>query len=301
MAMQSDDDDSFIHSSEAYRRAKRNVLFWATATALLAIGTSISPGPVEVDLVFKQLRFPGGLLTVLSLVALAFMFAGYVRAEARHLSQHTGLAYGRRMHELAEAAAAAQEAIQERRNRLANISARKAPARTAVELAIAKFRARFEQLSKKSRSDIEVLQEQLNRVKQALLREGKAIEPVSVSWLITEYNRASQGAFKLATKFVNSTGEHFAAVAEQAAKDISGFEFPTDATEEDAEQALVAELRAIVADIRGFAKSIAPSQHLWFRWYDRFPVWLATALAFEIALFRLFAPAKLAAGVSAAF
>ena len=71
-----------IRYSDEFRRAKRNTLFWAVVTLLLAVGAPAANSPGLELAGFKNMELSGPFLLGGSLVVLIFMVLGYVRAEA---------------------------------------------------------------------------------------------------------------------------------------------------------------------------------------------------------------------------
>ena len=90
--------DDHIHFGEHFRRARRNVLFWASITLLTAAGTLfgaelcapyIADTNVSLGSLTQNLSFPPGWLTFALMSVTLFALAGYARAETRHLLENT--------------------------------------------------------------------------------------------------------------------------------------------------------------------------------------------------------------------
>ncbi|MEM1051948.1 MAG: hypothetical protein AAGI28_07630 [Pseudomonadota bacterium] len=89
-----DTDLGPIHYSENFRRAKRNVLFWAAVTVLLSIASVDSDASVELTGIARNLSFSQSALVFGSLLVLALMFLAFVRARRLLIATNNHLTYG---------------------------------------------------------------------------------------------------------------------------------------------------------------------------------------------------------------
>jgi hypothetical protein len=93
-----------IRFSDEFRQAKRNTLFWAAVTFLLAVGRPSGTEAIEVNAIVRNFSFPQGLLLLTSLAILVFMTIGFRRADKRVFANHTGFAVANRLKDSAELA-----------------------------------------------------------------------------------------------------------------------------------------------------------------------------------------------------
>ncbi len=318
MAKQEPDaDEQPIHFTEIYRRAKRNVLFWAAATILIALGTAASTGGVQVENMVKGLSLPPGLLTVFSLCVLGFMFAGYYRAERALLARHTGFALAARIADQAEV-------VEQLACDLRNLE-------NAINQADSAVRGRDTEYA----DFLERIEKGLGQVSGAynassLWNPAKTIDVVPQTRAMRDaavaLHMAMNGDPKLESQAQDQYERRVGSVIEtvrgkviEAAKtillaklkgldqitsgavaDLAEVRKATSAVETSSRSDLTEKHEALVAlggQLRRFANSIGFGERAWFYAHDRTPVLSLCALASVAALWRLGDPVSLASNL----
>ncbi|XAP76931.1 hypothetical protein ABC955_10040 [Citromicrobium bathyomarinum] len=306
-----------ISYSETYRRAKRNALFWSAITIVVAVGTADAAGSIELTTVLQHLQFEQGFLTFAALATLLFMLAGYYRAEAKLLTNHSGFAVAARY---ATAPRVADKLVED----LTTLATRvqkglgdldKAHSRIHENFSVAKMHlesvAPWEDMGsgmanpgpgpaqgRKFHPSEPNLGPVLNKLqmteeltgsqaRQLAIEAVGSADQVMRTWLsnrVAELIRAFEEAQKLVVAPVEQLKPGEITAEGQAIVD--------DVT---------AQLATLSSDLRGFARSIGAGERSWFAWYDRFPTYTLAAIAIELALFRLFAPQMLVTAVDKIF
>ena len=91
-----------VHFSERFRLAKRNVLLWGSATILIATAVDVGGSGAEWTPFVKGIKHSQTMMTVLALIALAFMAVGYLRANREMRLANSQFLYGKTVLDAAE-------------------------------------------------------------------------------------------------------------------------------------------------------------------------------------------------------
>ncbi|RIV84672.1 hypothetical protein [Aurantiacibacter zhengii] len=262
-----------IHFSEAYRRAKRNVLFWATTTIVVAAGAR-AERDIEVTGLVNGLAFPPWMMLLGLLLILVFMLTGYIRAEQDLINLNTEEVVRHRIRGVIELVAGLRTTILELRQEAEH------------------ERYRTENLFAGSRSAIEKLDTDL----QSVFNNERDFVQHNVDMQNAIKNLGDAPPWREVGKITHTFGTRVAVQARQVLDNYRTIhhEFianaPPSYTREDLDAhftQLLTPIDELTARLTGLASAISKAHKSWFRWHDRGPVWLAFALAMFLAIVRL--------------
>lgn len=258
-----------IHFSEAYRRAKRNVLFWALTTIVVALGAH-GDKAIEVTGLVDGLAFQVWPLLIGLLIILAFMFASYIRAEQDLIYLNSEQVVSQRMKEAIDVVESVKAKLLELRSevsqqeyRLRNVYEGADEARTQLNL---QLDSAFEEYISSSEARVRhELQSGSLTPKEAHDRAIRCVRELTkdAKKLLAEWSRIHIDFGKNRPKLPNS---------EQADRAFAQVTAPFD---------------ELTNRLTGLSNSISIRQKRWFFWQDRVPVWAACAVALLGAVVRL--------------
>ena len=273
-----------IHTSEAYRLAKRNTLFWSGTTILIALGTAASEQAVGTSL-FSNLLFNPKLLTVLSLALLLLTSVGYVRAENRVVAQNSELMAGLAVKDYKDALEALGREVQE----IIESYAKLKPRQEQIRSQIAKFSAE---------GIMGVTDDIANRKEQSFsdlaiqFHNNKTIRGVYLSDTFEEFEPEDDPLTRLDGEFKAFAAQIIYLVTRDFMK-----KFQTGLNVEKPDPGLLVraeelgnELDRSAKSISQFAGSIGPTEQTWFKWYDKALVRWSIGIALVFAVLRIFVP-----------
>ena len=298
-----DDNDQLLNVSEGYRKAKRNVLFWAAVTLLLALAANTGSDGVELAPIVRGLGFSQKLMISLSLIVLVFMLIGYRRAEWHLTLRNSPFAYSKVMERAADEAEALRAEIEKKRKEFAQLHKMR---QESVESA----QASIEQIKKLHGASVREFREEASRCKSSFLDElSRALElmkclkanPTQNALSIAgradyvsreEITKMIDDRIAKAGNLINQFGAMPFASGSFTNLAEAGWPFPNTSPEEsdmlDEKGALVvSDLREFVQRMRGLSDEISGADRIYFRWYDQRVVYATSAIAAGVAIWRL--------------
>ncbi|MCB2078363.1 MAG: hypothetical protein KDE55_11775 [Novosphingobium sp.] len=258
-----------IHFSEAYRRAKRNVLFWAVATITVALGAH-SDNAIEVTGLVDGLAFRPLPLMLGLLIILGFMFAGYIRAERDLTFLNSEQVVSQRMND-------------------------------AIEIA-GSLKAKMEGLRRKVDSEERRLTKIYEGIEEARIQFDLSLEPALEKYMeetevrirtdLQSGDLSAKDAHEAAIRFAMTLREDTLALVSEWQRLHMEFAKtrPDGPSSDEADKAfenVTAPFVELASRLTGLAASISTSQKYWHYGQDRAPVWITSIAAVVLIFLRL--------------
>lgn len=258
-----------IHFSEAYRRARRNVLFWAVTTIVVALGAH-GNDTIEVTGLVNGLAFQPWLLLLGLLAILGFMLAGYVRAEQDLTYLNSEQVVSQRTKEAIDIVESIKAKLLELRGEAQQQEYRLKNLYDGIDEARSQFDRRLDGAFE------EYIAQTEGRVRREL--QSGSLNPEETQKAAIECVRSlTKDTKELLAKWQRLHFE-FANERPQA---------PTSETADEAFGEVIAPFQNLADRLTGLSNSISIRQKHWFFWQDRVPVWASCMAALAFALLRL--------------
>lgn len=283
MAEQIDKDTGEpIHFNEAYRRAKRNALFWAAATFAISWGRSDN-GEIELPTI-RELAFDHWLIVATALVILAFMTAGFYRASKDIERRNSNF-----QEESFDTSATAEQVVTTKVNDQLTVLAK-----AADRLTMARVNA------ERASDDIGGM---IRRLPLSVTDVDAKVDTIFESALVGHRDRGAVpiGEFQTARDRARQTliewAEECKASLRQSREDAAAIIVPLDTEGEsllnEGTEQIATTLRELKADLentrvgwrelQNFSDHLDQSKLAWHRWYDTGLTWTAVGVAGAVA------------------
>lgn len=296
-----DPDRKLPHISESFRKAKRNVLFWAAATLLLAIGSDTNDDGLEVTGFIRSFDFDQSALILLALGVLAFMFAGFIRAFDDMKALNREFAYAQSLKRGAKFA----DALAKNLNLCSmDISAAHGRALKMNEEAVPMMLGLEKTYNANGSAMVDLINATGEHVRQtglelqAFLSSIKKVADVSddddltgLRVLVNQhlvYLRDGQFEFQERQQTLEAQRKKIPSMELQS--DIVAMREIAEAVDKEPFKVateLIEQLGTVQDGLTRYAEALTGKQERWLKWYDRNAVWATVTIATLTSIWRL--------------
>lgn len=291
-----DPERSLIHVSDGFRRAKRNVLFWAAVTLLLSIAWDGGRSAIELTGIARNISFSQQSLVMGSVLILAFMALGYVRAEQQLFARNNPFTYGRDLQSAADLAELVRRDIRSVQIDAqvvgdALVGARKAVLEDALSL--------IEELRNEAKK-IAQLHETVMNAGRSAKHERDQLHTIELYRPVDDASPDEWEAYGERRRTVSQTLSGWESKYRSAVAEIEKLRVNTprlrqlisefDAIEKKikaVDQIELGKIDDFKAGLQSYADEIDRREKRWFYLFDRGVVWVSTGLAVFVAIWRL--------------
>lgn len=299
----SDEDGELLNINEGYRKAKRNVLFWAAITFLIAIAFDTGGAGLQISSIVRGIGFNQQMVTGLALITLVFMFIGYHRAEWHLLFRNSPFTFAKTMSDATAEAEQLVGLIREHKDDLKSaIKVAEAAQQAGTEYAAELTSTAFEVLEALEESSAQLTEQTVAEIEQGLID----VEATLLNNAYPGGARDRTPRFEDARARLRQLLDNTPKKVKSSALDVRpgsalsrlnnkarrGVIWSRSANETvDSEGNLNFEkIEDLAATLKGLSDRIDRREKRLFYGYDRGVVWAATGVAASVAIARLIAP-----------